>query len=195
MESITNKSILKYLNKFEKKHPGTILRMCKLAKSRRKRLEDKFKQAVYTDGNHYKQRLVTKKDPIGCGINVTKNGEKGQHFKFWLNYRKANGEVLHIPMSYNKKFHDSKNIRFDATSFLVIDRQKKGNGKIHVALTTEKEYNLPLDKMTKENTIGLDINTSDNIFASKIGFWDLDREFLDENIREIAKEELKEQKR
>ena len=167
------------------------IRVKSLILNKKNRMLNSMKEPiVYTTGSYMKIPRIgqTKHSHIFIDENNT--------YKYWYNFR-IGKDHLHVPLSFNKNYHEDIN-NFNLDSIHTVRLNSKNGIDIGLTHEDEKEYFKPLQKdsiILKENVCGIDLNVATNFctiaFHDSIEAIDYNRDYIDEIVKALKSFESK----
>ena len=159
--------------------------------------------------NKKNRMLNSMKEPIvyttGSYMKIPKIGQtKHSHifvddtntYQYWYNFR-IGKEHIHVPLSFNKNYHENIN-RFNLESIHTVRLNKKKGVDIGLTYEDDKEYFKPIDKDTtilKEQVCGLDLNIASNFctiaFNDEVKAVDYNRTYIEKVVNYLKTFESK----
>ncbi len=159
--------------------------------------------------NKKNRMLNSMKEPIvyttGSYMKIPKIGKtKHSHifvddantYQYWYNFR-IGKEHIHVPLSFNKNYHENIN-RFNLESIHTVRLNKKKGIDIGLTYEDDKEYFKPIDKDTtilKEQVCGIDLNIASNFctiaFNDEVKAVDYNRTYIEKVVNYLKTFESK----
>ena len=154
-------------------------RIKSLVNNRRKRLLNKIKEIEYQNGTYTKLALDGKTPCSRFYIDET-NSE----FKHWYVF-KIGKEEIHLPMAFNKNFHNED---FDLNGAHFVKLNDKGRLNIGLLYQTKRPYEE--EKTIKsQNIVGIDLNIASNFcsiaYHDHEKLLDYDRNYVEKVIKKL----------
>lgn len=159
--------------------------------------------------NKKNRMLNSMKEPIvyttGSYMKIPKIGQtKHSHifvddtntYQYWYNFR-IGKEHIHVPLSFNKNYHENIN-RFNLESIHTVRLNKKKGIDIGLTYEDDKEYFKPIEKDTtilKEQVCGIDLNIASNFctiaFNDEVKAVDYNRTYIEKVVNYLKTFESK----
>ena len=145
---------------------------------------------VYTTGSYMKIPKIGQTKHSHIFIDDTNT------YQYWYNFR-IGKEHIHVPLSFNKNYHENIN-RFNLESIHTVRLNKKKGIDIGLTYEDDKEYFKPLEKDTtilKEQVCGIDLNVASNFctiaFNNEVKSIDYNRTYIDKVVNYLKTFESK----
>ena len=145
---------------------------------------------VYTTGSYMKIPKIAQTKHSHIFVDDTNT------YQYWYNFR-IGKEHIHVPLSFNKNYHENIN-RFNLESIHTVRLNKKKGIDIGLTYEDDKEYFKPIDKDTtilKEQVCGIDLNIASNFctiaFNDEVKAVDYNRTYIEKVVNYLKTFESK----
>lgn len=153
--------------------------------SKKKNILRKIKEPiVFKTGSYMKTPQIGKTKHSHFHI------DENNTYQHWYKFR-IGKDHIHVPLSFNKKYHDDLN-NFNLEAIHSVRLNTKNHIDIGLTYEDEKEYFKPLKKdsiIEKEKLCGIDINVASNFctiaFHDGTKSFDYDRSYVEKVVKQL----------